>query len=67
MKNTIVDLQIMIQILHDDDVVLSDEDITSFLNEQLKGVEGWENLIQKENIINKETITLKKEDQNNNN
>lgn len=63
MKNTIVDLQLMIQILHEDDVILSDEDIVSFLNEQLTGIEGWENLIQKENILNKQTILLKKNEQ----
>lgn len=61
MKNTIVDLGITIQILHDDDIVLSDDNIVTFLNEQLKGVEGWENLIQKDNILSKETIILKKE------
>ena len=62
MKNTVVNLGLMVQILHDDDVVLSIDEIVSFLDSQLQGVSGWEGLIKPENIIQTETFDIEVQD-----
>jgi hypothetical protein len=62
MKNTVVNLQFDIQIIHNDDVVLTKEDIAIFIDTQLQGVDGWEGLITADNIVSTETFDVEVEE-----
>lgn len=62
MKNTVVNLQFNIQIIHNDDVVLTKEDIAIFIDTQLQGVDGWEGLITEDNIVSTETFDIEIEE-----